>query len=340
MKRYRSGQCTERELEIIDNWYQSFESDGANATNPLDGIDPEKLKMEMFEHINSKIDVAGSDGALMKDNEGRRRGLYLYHSGLLSRIAAVLVVGVALGIFYFRDVRHGNMPSLSGSNANAVAQQIEVSEPSTVYLADGSVVWLKEGSTLEYPETFQGSTREVKLAGEAFFDVAKNPDKPFIIHSANFTTRVVGTSFNIRAYRNDASAEVVVVTGKVVVSVKEPRSEKVKEVVLHPNQRVVYSRSTHSLMEPAPVADAKAIAMDKHKLAFDDTRLADIVRVLNATYGVNISLSSESMNDCVITADLTNENLEFAMIILAKAINATYTISGKDILLRGNGCGL
>jgi ferric-dicitrate binding protein FerR (iron transport regulator) len=256
-------------------------------------------------------------------------------------MAAVLVVGVGLGTFFLLYNFHNAADrSISDADTSFVTRTLEAKKASTLYLADGSVVWLKKGSTLEYPETFQGDTREVQLTGEAFFDVAKNPDKPFIIHSGNFTTRVVGTSFNIRAYRSDDSAEVVVVTGRVVVSVNGPTSKKGSEVILHPNQRAVYSKKTHTLVESGATPEAVAVAADMRKLAFDETQLSDILRVLNATYDVHITVSSENMNNCVITADLTNEDLEFAMIILAKAINATYSISGKDILLRGNGCGL
>ncbi len=340
LRRYRLGQCTESELEIIDRWYQSFEADN------IDGIDlaglenPDDLKMQMWETINNKIDLAQPGWSFAENQKPPVRKLSFFTFDTLRRVAAILLIGTALGIFFYKQPRHisgdaaGSTVAISGEPGDVR----ESDQPSTLYLSDGTVVWLKEGSRLEFPVTFQGNIREVSLTGEAFFDVAKDPDKPFVIHSANFTTRVLGTSFNIKAYGNDDSQEVVVVTGKVVVSVNDPSFHKVRELVLHPNQKAVYSKKDNSLVESAAADPAKSIATDKHRLLFDETSLQDIIKVLNATYDVNISVSADNMNRCRITADLRNETLEVDIEILSKAINATYTIAGNDIILRGNGC--
>jgi transmembrane sensor len=341
LKRYRAGQCTEKELEIINQWYQSFEKAGADETLANSG-DLDTLKKEMFETINNKIDKQEQAPAILSDRNSKVRKLYPWGFGVISRIAAVLLLSTTVALFFYKrtqDTGARLQSSTTPASSEKLASPIlKASKPSTVYLSDGSVVWLKKGSTLEYPKTFAPNIREVMLTGEAFFDVAKNPERPFVIHASNFTTRVVGTTFNIKAYGNDDLDEVVVVTGKVVVTVKEQASDKVKELILHPNRKAVYSRTNHSLVESAAGGNATNIALDKRKLAFDETSLEDIIKVLNATYGIGISLSTERMNHCIVTADLTNEPIEVALAVLSKAINATYAIDGKNIVLRGSGC--
>ena len=343
LRRYRLGQCTRKELEIIDLWYQSFDSKSIDETDLAEGGRLDDVKAQMFASITNKI--AGAD-------EGRsasgapaaisRRHVILNFANI-TRIAAVLLVGVSTGIFIYTQVPHGlsgsDIAADTAANESSAPKLAEVATPTTVYLSDGTVVWLKEGSRLDYPEIFAGNLREVTLAGEAFFDVAKDRERPFVIHAPNFTTRVLGTSFNIKAYGNDDVQEVVVVTGRVVVSVKNMPSGKEKQLVLHPNEKALYSKTDNSLVEAAAAESAKTIAADKRRLAFDEIRLEDIITVLNATYGTRISLSTDRMKECVVTADLTDEHLEVDLAILSKAINATYTIHGKDIMLVGNGCG-
>lgn len=332
LRRYRLGECTESERQIVDFWYQSLSAGEDDQSERLDD-----LKAQMLDSINHKIDQASGEESSTAAKSGGAKARSLVTFAALRRIAAILVVGTAVGIFFYKHDSPGN-----GRLSPAAGEEIRVAEsnaPSTLYLADGTVVWLKAGSTLEFPETFQGDVREVALTGEAFFDVAKNPEKPFVIHSANFTTRVLGTTFNVRAYGNEESQEVVVVTGRVVVSVNQPSSAKVSEVVLHPNQKVVYSARNNSLVEYPVAESATSVAAGKQKLAFDETRLEDIMKVLDAAFGVNISVSEERMNRCVITADLTGETLAVDLEILSRAMNGTYTITGSDIVLHGSGCG-
>ncbi|HEX8037571.1 MAG TPA: FecR family protein, partial [Chryseosolibacter sp.] len=321
---------------IVDRWYRSFELDDTNLGGNL-----EDVKVEMLDAINREIGRASAGQGDTENQEAPVRRLPFLTWNTFSRIAAIFLLGTACAIFFYKRAIYPARTEVSSAVSDDMNDDkaTAAEAPSTLYLSDGTVVWLKEGSRLEYPEVFQGKTREVTLTGEAFFDVSKNPGKPFVIHSANFTTRVLGTTFNIKAYGNEDSGEVVVVTGRVVVAVNEPSPGKAREVVLHPNEKAVYSKKNNSLMETAAAESEKKIASGKDRLLFDETSLEDIITVLNATYGVNISVSGETMKRCIVTADLSRETLDADIEILSKAVNATYEIAGKDIILRGNGCG-
>lgn len=340
LRRYRMGVCSKEEVEFINRWYQSFDRvQDKNAD--LEAGDPYELKVEMLANIASRID-SEAHHEIPQLREKTFKNIYLNNINALRRIAAVLVVASGVGLFFFmRDVSF--IAEMQGppriDNTNAVVEILEATSSTTLYLSDGSVVWLKEASRLEYPKNFRGDMREVTLIGEAFFDVARNKDKPFVIHSANFTTRVLGTSFNIKAYGDQDSQEVVVVTGKVVVSVKEPSNDNVKELVLTPNQKAVYRKGNNSLVGSDVAKTAISGIAHTRKLAFDDVSLEDILKVLSATHGTNVLMENESMSGCIITADLTEESLEASVGILAKAIGATYEWKGNEIILSGKGCG-
>lgn len=343
LRRYRLGQCTKEEIEIIDRWYNSLDQQEGHEMDFTGTVNLNDLKAEMFNNIVNEID-AKEHPERKAGTERPVRKLYHFDVHILRRIAAILIVGTGMGLFFYAqpDLQNtGRQTSLEQTHkAETEREIVDAALKSTIYLSDGSVVWLKAGSRLEYPSSFTADIREVTLIGEAFFDVAEDPQRPFIIHAADLTTRVLGTSFNIKAHGDEDAAEVFVVTGKVMVSVKEPLVQNSQAMVLKPNQKAIYSRKDNSLVEASVTDEELKITSDKSKLAFDEIPLHDIVNVLNATYDINITLSSERMKNCLITADLTHETLGVSIAILSKAIHATYTIDGNNIKLYGKGCGV
>lgn len=341
LKRYRMGLCTEWEKQAIEHWYYTLNRSEEAGIDASDARQLDEIRRKMFAQISNKIDWAEADRHSRKRPAVRR--LYSIDFRTLSRIAAVLVVCMGVGAFLYKT--GSKLTGNSRVSSMTTDQKIDglgISVATTseaIYLSDGTVVWLRDNSKLEYPKSFSGELREVRLSGEAFFDVAPDKEKPFIIHAPHFTTRVVGTSFNIKAYGNRDAQEVLVVTGKVVVSLNGSSRAQVKELVLRPNQKAVYSRSNYSFK--AVVQDPSVTgALKRSKLAFDEVSLAEISNVLNAYYDVNISFEDSNVKNCVITADLTDESLEIGIAILAKAINASYTIIGRDIIIHGKGCGV
>ncbi|MDX5397043.1 MAG: FecR domain-containing protein, partial [Hymenobacteraceae bacterium] len=143
------------------------------------------------------------------------------------RVAAVLVLALGAVWFVYRSSEQGMFGN------QQLAEQSTTSGQTKVLLADGTQVWLNRNSKLRYPDTFEGNTREVYLEGEAFFDVQRNPEKPFLIHAQQSVTQVLGTSFNVEAYENQPEVKVTVVTGKVSLAEEGKQSE----VVLTPGEQ-------------------------------------------------------------------------------------------------------
>src|SRR5688572_15893212 len=168
--------------------------------------------------------------------------------------AAVIIMLTGIGYLHWRDQKKAAVLASLVEKHNARGTK------STITLTDGSKVWLNADSKLQYPEVFSGNLREVYLNGEAFFEVTKNPSRPFIIHLANGTVRVLGTSFNIRAYDNEKTVETSVTTGKVAFIPKYTTPAKKQDTIfITPNNKVRYSLSAHLIkLETTIAAEDKA----------------------------------------------------------------------------------
>ncbi len=171
-----------------------------------------------------------------------------------------------------------------------------------VTLADGTKVVLNSGSTLCFPERFEGNSREVELMGEAFFDVVKNRDKPFVIRLGDITTTVLGTSFNINAYPDKEEVAVTLATGKVKIASAD------STVFISPNQQAVFNHLNKTLstfqVEINPYIDWK-----NGIIHINDATLAETAEILERWYGVSFVFENEKLKHCHITATYDNQTL-------------------------------
>ena len=217
-----------------------------------------------------------------------------------------------------------------------VEQTTPYGQTSLVTLADGSKVYLNALSKLRYPRMFAASTREVYISGEAFFEVTPNPDKPFLVHSGPLTTKVLGTSFNIKAYAGDSIQVVTVASGIVQVATAGNRAAASQKIRLSPNQQASYSMT--SQLTKAQVDAAALIAWKEGMLRFDDTPLGEACRQLERWYGVKIIFHNKAIHSCLLTAQFRNEPLSVVLESMSLSTGIQYTQQGKTIFFKGQGC--
>ncbi len=170
-------------------------------------------------------------------------------------------------------------------------------EQKTVTLADGTKVWLNGNSELRYPANFTGKQRTVALTGEAFFEVTRNPNQPFIITTNKSKVTVLGTSFNVRAITAENETEVFVKTGKV----RFENSNGDQKVELTPSEKGVYNAADNTIRESVE-EDMNEIAWQSGRLVFKDTPLKEVIADLNKQFAVDIKLSNASLNTCVYSS--------------------------------------
>lgn len=220
-----------------------------------------------------------------------------------SRMAAVwlaLLISFGAAVYFFTKSGNG-FEETTGQVATPLhIEKTATGERRRIVLEDGSVVWLNAQSKLTYPLSFQNNIREVSLEGEGYFEVFRDTGRPFIVRSGAIITKVLGTSFNIKAYREDPTASVAVLTGKVQVNSKE------SAIQIAPDQQVLYTRKNGNILKQDGI-DAKAkITWKDGKIQFRNVLLADVVKTLQRNYTVDITYNNLLAN-CPVHADFEAE---------------------------------
>lgn len=224
------------------------------------------------------------------------------------------------------------LKSAPGNTAVIMAsKQTEEGRRAVIRLTDGSVIHLGAGSQLRYPESFSGNTREVFLDGEAFFDISENPGQPFMVHTGEVRTTVLGTSFRVRAFEGEHT-KVAVATGKV--RVEHMKDGSVHELaVLTPGRELNWERSGGK-HEVAHVSAADVEAWKGGRLVFQNNTVAHIARELERWYGVDIIFTGKNIEKQKITVTLSGAApLEQTMQLLAAGGGFSYTAQGGKVMI-------
>ncbi|MBX2896850.1 MAG: DUF4974 domain-containing protein [Cyclobacteriaceae bacterium] len=247
------------------------------------------------------------------------------HVVLWPKIAASIVFLIATSVSVYLLTKSVNRPAdfIWDERSTPAAQK------STVKLPDGSIAKLNSHSTIRFPKTFDSDLREVFCTGEVFFDVVKDSLHPFVVHTREVTTQVLGTSFNIN--ENDAVVVVTVATGKVSVE-----NDNRKEII-QANQKVIHRKATQELSTHK--ADLEFdLAWKDNILIFSDTPLDQVATTLQSWYGVNIVFENERLGNCLITGKYQNETLERVLSAISFSTGLQYTRSENNIIWSGPGC--
>lgn len=199
----------------------------------------------------------------------------------------------------------------------------------TANLPDGSVITLNSHSTLIYPAIFKGEQRPVSLQGEAFFKVAPDKSKPFIIKVNDVTVRVVGTSFNVK--ERNGKTEVIVETGIVKVSKKQ------NSISLNPGERLTINKDQNALSKETSKGKLYNYYLTG-ELVCDHTPLAELVPTLNEVYGAHIVIGNKNLQNLPITTVFKKQSLDDVLAIIADTFEGTSKITvvrkGKQIILK------
>ncbi len=204
------------------------------------------------------------------------------------KVAAIIFIVVGIGAYFYVNQYTGAKNDQIGKNdIRFLNKAIPFGQKLTIKLSDGSTVKINSGSTLKYPESFKHDRREVYLEGEAFFEVQRDENRPFIVHSKKLETIVLGTSFNIRAYKEDEKVEVAVVTGKV--KVKRESTDNDSEVVLLPSEMVIVDKLEMEKIEFTP---EKVISWKDNIIHFEKASFEEVTKILERWYGVTFIMET------------------------------------------------
>ncbi len=203
----------------------------------------------------------------------------------------------------------------------------------SIELADGSKVWLNKDSKLEFPETFSDTKRIVKLSGEAYFEIAKDPEKRFIVQTTNSTVSVLGTSFNVKDFGED-QASISVKTGKVRFANIGGKTSK----DLIANTKAVLTPSSNQI-EVYKDPNLNDLSWFTGYLSFNDTPLETVVKDLNEHFNTSISINDKSLRSCRFTSPKVSSDIDLALARLEKVFGFEKIQSKENsILLTGGSC--
>lgn len=235
------------------------------------------------------------------------------------KIAAVLTIFIG-GAFFWNKNLQSQAELLSFQTGNTPAEKI---------LADGTKVFLNKNSSISFPEKFEGDFREVNLTGEAFFEVHHDKTHPFIIHANGSDIKVLGTSFNVKAY--DAQVQVAVSTGKVQFS------KNTQQVILVKGEKAEITKGQETIVKSTNI-DENILSYKTKTFTFQDASLAEVSQLLADNFGKNIILEQDKFKNCKLTATFKQESLENILTIISETFNLKITKQGDSILLNGEGC--
>lgn len=234
-----------------------------------------------------------------------------------SAAASILVlIGIGIGYYNYRSASVVKELQLISAETN-------YQERTLVFLPDSTKVWLNAGSRIEYPERFMGDIREVKLSGEAYFDVVRNEKQAFVVSTDHLQVHVLGTRFVVTDYKNEKKAETVLVSGKVQVNTEN------QQFNLSPNEQLVFDPG----QQTASVRDIDASQYTgwiSGKLTFDDAELDDVINKLERWYGVNIKYPEELGKNYRLTFTIRDETLSQIMQLMQNMIPIKFNLSEND----------
>jgi len=261
-------------------------------------------------------------------------------------------IAVAVALIFFISRRPESIKSEHAEQH--VAENTISTKPgskSKIQLPDGSQVWLNADSRMTYNESFRGPFREVQITGEAYFDIAKDKDHPFIIHTNSIDVRVLGTSLNIRSYANEKNTEAVLIRGSIEVTL---RSSPDKKIILQPNEKLVVQNGKSVLIKGVPtvqkyedapvmtlgkahIEPKDTVAMDilwvKNKLSFDHETLEEVARKIERWYAVKVAITDERLKHVEYSGVFEDESLRQVMEALRWTGNFRYSISKKEVTI-------
>ena len=327
LSRHLSGEMTpeeevafRREMErgpgkqvLLEEYRKIWEAAGSQASQADYDLDAEwALMQEMLPAYHMK------PGARKLGRGGGRSLLYYSY-----RIAAVLVLGLLLSFSWIYVTR------IAGTE-----KVMAVNEPVEVILGDGTRVLVNRHSSLRYKRRFDEQERKVFLSGEAWFNVSRDTTRPFVIDAGLTLVEVLGTSFNVNAYKENPAVEITVESGMVAMSAKEDQGNL---IVMKAGSGGSYNKDQKELkLLPSP--HPNKLSWKTRELFFEGSTLLEVTELVNRVYGASLVIMNSELAACPITVTFRNQSLDAIVNVLEMTLDLQVTRVGDEIQLDGEGC--
>ncbi len=336
LARYLSGNSTQKEKHAVKKWakydssnkrlleeYKTLWEQAAMNTNSDENFDVEQgwemLKKHMDEEKthHQKNDSIYTTYFKQNGDDAKFR---------LMRVAAIFIAAAFIGFFAWQSWEQ----PVAAEQAPVLQEIVtDIGQRSNLTLADGTRIILNADSKLRLPKIFKADKREVFLEGQAYFEVAENSEKPFLVHVDGTTVRVLGTSFSVSAYPEDEHVQVVVKEGRV--SFEATNSAEAASTIITANQLATYDEKSDEITTAKVDEAGLYLGWLQGSLNFKETLMKDVANDLERRYGVRVSFNNEQIKEMKLTARLKSKRIKNVLDVIALSLNLNYNLNNNRV---------
>jgi transmembrane sensor len=318
--KYLAQEASAEERVVVENWLIENE-DNLRYFNHLKSIFERAATVKNLQHFDT--DLAWRKlRSKIQDRQGNNiRTLTPDAFGLFWRIAASAIIIAGIGYFTYLTLQPAQLQPL---------ELISKTQIKSDTLPDGSNVFLNKQTQLAYSFDKKKKIHQVKLKGEAYFAIQHQEEKTFVIEVEGVFIRDIGTAFNVKAYPDSTTIEVVVEEGEVMFYTANNEG-----ISLTAGEKGVYNKTTRIFEEVKP--EPNITSYKSKQFVFNNATLGAIVQQLNSIYEKQIVIE-DHLKNCPLTVSFNNENIDEIASVISETLALTVKNSDKGIVLEGKGC--
>lgn len=321
---FMRGDITHEDERILLEWFNSdeaqskiysyYEGKWENTFSEL-SLD---IQMRMYENIHNKL----NNSLTLTDVSPTSKRNHIIPNFVRYIAAVCIILLVGFSSYYIAQEK--------AFSSKEFVVSVDKGQKATLTLPDGTLVSLNSASKIKYDNSYNRKQRRIILEGEAYFEVAKDKDRPFIVTANNIDVEALGTSFNVKSYSTEGNITVTLVEGKLRVS------NDISETFLKPNERLVYDKRTESFDKKNTYDVSNVAAWRNNELAFYGETLEDIGHVLSRIYNIDIVFTSESAKHYSFSGVIRNNSLNNVMEIISMTAPIKYKVYKDTIEISTN----
>lgn len=315
LEKFLNKQATEEEIRILANWMMGTDTPKEFDLYCKQLWDTPKLKVEP----ETEVEVEMWNVIASKLSSHRKR--FKIHP-VFYRVAVAILLPLCLFMgIYMYSIYDIDKPK-------SFEVLVERGQKATVVLPDGSKVWLNSATSLTY--NYEQEVRKVDLEGEAYFQVAKDPDKKFIVHCNDMQVEALGTIFNVKGYNNDGFVRVSLLEGSVKVY------NETNSSILKPNESLAFDKKDKTFLL-SEVKDSREIDFwRRNMLYFRSATLEDIAKTIERMYGVTVLFDDEEIKSIPFSGSIQNSSLSNVFHIISLTYPISYQINNDIVTIKKN----
>lgn len=344
IEKYYKNNCTTEELKTVLAWFENsaWTTDGKSFLfdmweqmadddqQPVTGLDPILHRIHHQVNLMKTEKVIISEQQEVKEIKGTG-----YFINVFSRAAAVLMIPILCYGLYISHKYEKIINEQTQASQHFYELKSSYDAITKVALPDGSLVWLNYGSILKYPAIFSGQKRVVELIGEGYFEVAHNPEKPFIVKVGEIEVIARGTEFNITGYPDDNLVETSLINGKVEIGRLLPEGKTAMLFAMKPNDMAVYFKA-NGVVKNFIVTDDRNYSWKEGKVKFIKDPIEKVTKTLGRRFNADFFIKDQKSKELTFSATFDKESLPEIMKLMSIATPMKYTITEPKKLADGS----